>query len=154
MDLKIERLLDAIGKAIVRELLKNGRISFSELGRVVGLSTPAVAERVRKMEEAGLITGYHAAVNGDLLGPSILAFIHLDIEPNLYDRVKKQVNQLPQVVECHHISGEGAFILKVVVASVGDLETLVAKFSPFGRTKTTIVLSSLAEKSPLPGMLS
>ena len=154
MDLKIERLLDSIGKAIVRELLKNGRISFSELGRVVGLSTPAVAERVRKMEEAGLITGYHAAVNGDLLGPSILAFIHLDIEPNLYDRVKKQVNQLPQVVECHHISGEGAFILKVVVASVGDLETLVAKFSPFGRTKTTIVLSSLAEKSPLPGMLS
>lgn len=154
MDLKIERLLDSIGRAIVRELLKNGRISFSELGRVVGLSTPAVTERVRKMEAAGLITGYHAAVNGQLLGPSILAFIHLDIEPSLYDRVKKQVNQLSQVVECHHISGEGAFILKVVVASVGDLETLVAKFSPFGRTKTTIVLSSLAPKSPIPGMLS
>lgn len=154
MDLKIERLLDAIGKAIVRELLKNGRISFSELGRVVGLSTPAVAERVRKMEAAGLITGYHAAINGDLLGPSILAFIHLDTTAALYDRVKAQARQDFQVVECHHISGEGAFILKVVVASVGDLETLVAKFSPFGRTKTTIVLSSLAEKSPLPGMFS
>ena len=61
MDLRIEKLLDIIGKAIVRELLKNARISFSELGRVVGLSTPAVTERVRKMEAAGLITGYHAA---------------------------------------------------------------------------------------------
>ena len=80
--------------------------------------------------------------------------IHLDIEPGLYDRVKKQASQLSQVVECHHISGEGAFILKVRVESVGDLETLVAKFSPFGRTKTTIVLSSLAEKSSIPGMFS
>jgi Lrp/AsnC family transcriptional regulator, leucine-responsive regulatory protein len=154
MDLKIERLLDTIGKAIVRELMKNARISFSELGRVVGLSTPAVTERVRKMEEAGLITGYHAAVNGELLGPSILAFIHLDTTAALYDRVKGQASQWPQVVECHHLSGEGAFILKVRVESVGGLEILVAKFSPFGRTKTTIVLSSLAEKTSFPALFS
>ena len=150
MDLKLERLLDKIGKDIVRELVKNARISFSELGRVVGLSTPAVTERVRKLEEAGVITGYHAAVNGDLLGKKVIAFIHLDTETACYDRVKICAEQLAQVLECHHISGEGAFLLKVMVASVGDLETLVARFSPFGRTKTTIVLSSLNENSPLP----
>lgn len=150
MDLKLEKLLDKIGRAIVRELVKNARISFSELGRVVGLSTPAVTERVRKLEEAGIITGYHAAVNGGLPGEKVIAFIHLDTQAVCYDRVKEQASQLIQVLECHHISGEGAFILKVMVASVADLETLVARFSPFGRTKTTIVLSSLNKKSPLP----
>ncbi len=150
MNLKIEKLLDTIGKDIVQALVKNARISFSELGRVVGLSTPAVTERVRKLEEAGIITGYHAAINSDLLGKSIIAFINLDTEAASYDRVKRLAKQLPQVLECHHISGEGAFILKVMVASVGDLETLVARFSPFGRTRTTIVLSSLNEKNSRP----
>ncbi len=150
MNLKIEKLLDTIGKDIVQELVKNARISFSELGRVVGLSTPAVTERVRKLEEAGIITGYHAAINGDLLGKSIIAFINLDTKAASYDRVKNRAKQLPQVLECHHISGEGAFILKVMVSSVGDLEHLVARFSPFGRTRTTIVLSSLNEKNFLP----
>ena len=150
MDLKLEKLLDKIGTKIVRELVKNARISFSELGRVVGLSTPAVTERVRKLEEAGIITGYHAAVNGDLLGEKVIAFIHLDTQAACYERVKVCARQSTQVLECHHISGEGAFILKVMVASVADLETLVAKFSPFGRTNTTIVLSSLNERTPLP----
>ena len=150
MDFKLEKSLDKIGRAIVRELVKNARISFSELGRVVGLSTPAVTERVRKLEAAGIITGYHAAVNGDLLGEKVIAFIQLDTQAACYDRVKARARQLIQVVECHHISGENAFILKVMVASVADLETLVARFSPFGRTKTTIVLSSLNEKSPPP----
>ena len=150
MDLKFEKLLDKIGRAIIRELVKNARISFSELGRVVGLSTPAVTERVRKLEEAGIITGYHAAVNEALLGDPVIAFIQLDTPADSYDRVKALARQLIQVMECHHISGEGAFVLKVMVSSVGDLETLVARFSPFGRTKTTIVLSSLNENSPLP----
>ncbi|MBU0973554.1 MAG: Lrp/AsnC family transcriptional regulator [Proteobacteria bacterium] len=150
MDLKIERLLDTIGKQIVRELMKNARISHSELGRVVGLSAPAVTERVRKLEEAGIISGYHAAINGQLLGEAIIAFVHLDTAAAGYDRVKNLAGQLPNVVECHHISGEGAFILKVVVASVADLEALVARFSPFGRTKTTLVLSSLDKKTPRP----
>ena len=150
MDLKLEKLLDKIGREIVRELVKNARMSFSELGRVVGLSTPAVTERVRKLEEAGIITGYHAAVNGDLLGEKVIAFIQLDAPADCYDRIKERARQLSQVLECHHISGEGAFILKIMVASVTDLETLVAKFSPFGRTKTTIVLSSLNERTPLP----
>ncbi len=150
MDLKLEKLLDKIGREIVRELVKNARISFSELGRVVGLSTPAVTERVRKLEEAGIITGYHAAINGDLLGEKVIAFILLDTQAACYEKVKTCARQLIQVLECHHISGEGAFLLKVMVASVADLEILVARFSPFGCTKTTIVLSSLNENSPLP----
>lgn len=149
MNFKIEKLLDNIGKAIVLELVNNARISFSELGRVVGLSTPAVTERVRKLEEAGIITGYHAGFNENMLGSSVTAFIHLDTPATCYDRVKSLVNQLPQVLECHHVSGEGSFILKVVVGSVGDLEPLVARFSPLGRTKTTIVLSSSKEKNHL-----
>jgi Lrp/AsnC family transcriptional regulator, leucine-responsive regulatory protein len=150
MDLKFEKLLDNIGREIVRELVKNARISFSELGRVVGLSTPAVTERVRKLEEAGIIIGYHAAVKKNLLGEPVMAFVQLDAPADCYNRVKALARQLIQVLECHHISGEGAFVLKVMVPSVADLETLVAKFSPFGRTKTTIVLSSLNEKTPLP----
>ncbi|OQY49993.1 MAG: hypothetical protein B6230_07190 [Desulfobacteraceae bacterium 4572_89] len=150
MNLKIEKLLDSIGKDIVLELFKNARISFSALGRVVGLSTPAVTERVRKMEEVGIIKGYHAAINGNLLGKSVIAFIHLNTPASFYDRVKVQAKQLSQVLECHHISGEDSFLLKVMVASVGDLEPLVALFSPFGRTRTTIVLSSSKENKPLP----
>jgi Lrp/AsnC family leucine-responsive transcriptional regulator len=150
MDLKIEKLLDSIGKDIVQELFQNARISFSELGRVVGLSTPAVTERVRKMEEAGIIKGYHADINGNLSRQSVLAYIHLDVPAPSYDRVKIQAGKLPQVMECHHISGDDSFILKVKVASVADLESLVARFSPFGRTRTNIVLSSSKEYKPQP----
>lgn len=141
MDFKIDRLMDELGGNILKELQANARISYSELGRKVGLSTPAVTERVRKLEEAGIIEGYHAKVKRQEPG-SLTAFIHLDAPAGVYGGIRDRAGQLDQVLECHHVSGEGAFILKVRVGNVADLEALVARFSPFGRTRTAIVLSS------------
>ena len=143
MNLKFEALLDSIGKKILKELAGNARISFSELGRKVGLSSPAVTERVRKMEEAGIIKGYHALINDTGQGETITAFIGMTTAPEQYRRFKALVKTTPGIEECHHVSGEESFMLKVRVPSVKDLETLLAWFSPFGQTRTSLVLSSV-----------
>ena len=150
MELKIERLLDNIGKKIVNTLQKNARISFSDLGRNVGLSTPAATERVRKLEDAGVISGYHAAVDTAKVGFPVSAFIHLTTPVQHYPKVTSFMQNQDEVLECHHISGEESFIIKVVVPSVEYLELLVEKLSPFGQTKTSIVLSSSFVKRGIP----
>lgn len=146
MTLKIERLLDAIGRKIVNTLQRKGRISFSDLGREVGLSTPAVTERVRKLEEGGVILGYHAKIDAAKVGLPVTAFVHLTTSAQQYPQVTSMLKAMDEVLECHHISGEESFIVKAVVPSVKHLEALVEKLSPFGRTKTSIVLSSSFEK--------
>ena len=142
MEQKIERLLDGIGKNIVDLLQKNARISFSDLGRKVGLSTPAVTERVRKLEEAGVISGYHAAIDAAKVGLPVTAFIHITTPSQNYSKINAILDSLDAVLESHHISGEASFITKVAVPSVAHLESLVEKLSPFGQTKTTVVLST------------
>lgn len=142
MDLEFERLLDRTGVKILRALQENARLSFSELGRQVSLSPPAVAERVRKMEEAGIIAGYHARVELDRLGLPITAFILLKTQAEKYPRIISLVKGLPEILECHHVSGGESFILKVVASSLTHLEGLIAQLSPFGETNTLIVLSS------------
>ncbi|WDP93256.1 MAG: Lrp/AsnC family transcriptional regulator [Desulfobacter sp.] len=143
--MKFDKLMDDIGEKILGALEADARISYSRLGKIAGLSTPAVTERVRKMEEAGIITGYHARVCREEEPPGVTAFIELDVPAAVYDRVKHTAEGLSQVLECHHISGKAAFILKVRVKAVPDLEDLVSRFSPFGRTRTSIVLSSSKE---------
>ncbi|WP_022666767.1 Lrp/AsnC family transcriptional regulator [Desulfospira joergensenii] len=142
MDFKFQIVLDSLGKAILRELEANARISFSDLGRKVGLSSPAVTERVRKMEEAGIIKGYHAVIDLPPRKESITAFIRLTTLPERYARVKTFLENRPEILECHHVSGEESFMIKVLVPSVQDLEKIVENLSPFGQTRTSIVLSS------------
>jgi Lrp/AsnC family leucine-responsive transcriptional regulator len=142
MDLDFERLLDRTGFSILRALQENARLSFSELGRQVSLSPPAVAERVRKMEEAGIIGGYHARVELDRVGLPIMAFILLKTQAEKYRRIISQVEDVPEILECHHVSGDESFIIKVVASSISHLEKLIAELSPFGETSTLIVLSS------------
>jgi len=142
MEQKIERLMDGIGKHIVDLLQKNARISFSDLGRKVGLSTPAVTERVRKLEDAGVISGYHAAVDAAKVGLPVTAFIHITTPSQNYPKINAILDGLDAVLESHHISGEESFIMKVAVPSVAHLEPLVEKLSPFGQTKTAVVLST------------
>ena len=139
-DGKRERLLDEIGLKILRELGRDGRLSMRRLGALVGLSTPAVSERVRKLEEAGIILGYHAHIQRD--PDPITAFIHLKTPPQSYPRALAVLEKSPQVLECHHMSGEDAFIIKVGVAEMVQIEDLVTRLSPFGTTRTRIVLSS------------
>lgn len=140
------KLLDAKGWALLGELQLDARLSFSELGRRVGLSTPAVAERVRNLQAAGVITGYRADVDPRKLGLPILAIVRLNVVGDVLPRVTALVRNLPEVLECHRGTGGDSFTLKVAVATVGQLEALIDRLTPFGTTSTSIVLSSPVER--------
>ncbi len=144
-----EKLLDEIGWKILRELQENARVSFAELGRRVSLSIPAVTERVRRMEDAGLISGYHAEVNAEKIGLPITAFIRMNIVGDMTPRLTAFLKELPEISECHRGTGGDSFIMKVNVASVHHLERLIDRLLPFGTTTTSIVLSSPVAKRNL-----
>ena len=147
MDLQIEKLLDRIGLRILAVLQENARMPLSRIGEKVGLSAPAVAERVKKLEEAGIIIGYHARIDPAAMGRSMSAFIHLTTDARHYPAVKSLAADLPQISSCHHISGEASFILHVRVDDLPALESVVGRLSPFGQTRTTIVLSTPVDKT-------
>ncbi|MCB0193794.1 MAG: Lrp/AsnC family transcriptional regulator [Anaerolineae bacterium] len=142
MTLENQKLLDHVGWQILRELQEDARLSFTELGRRVGLSLPAVAERVRRMEEAGIILGYRADVNTAKIGVSMVAFIRLTTSGSQYPKIIALAQDLPEVMECHHLTGTDSFIMKVIVSSIAHLETLITRLSTYGQTTTSIVLSS------------
>lgn len=146
MTLDNKKLLDDVGWRLLRELQGDARLSFAELGRRVGLSLPAVAERVRRMEEAGIITGYHAEVNLEKVGLPVMAFIRINVPGEKYGAIIALARDLPQVLECHHLTGTDSFIMKVVTVSIPHLETLIAQLSTFGETTTSVVLSSPVTK--------
>jgi len=138
--------LDKIGWHILEELQKDGRISYAELGRRVGLTLPAVAERIRKMEDVGIITGFRAEVDPAKIGLPITAFIRISVVGDVFSWVARSVVSMPEVLECHRGTGADSFTLKVVVESVQHLESLIDKLTPFGTTSTSIVLSTLVKK--------
>jgi Lrp/AsnC family transcriptional regulator, leucine-responsive regulatory protein len=146
---QVEKMLDPIGRKLLRALQENARLSYSELGRQLGLSSPAVAERVRKMEEAELITGYHAEVDPAQLGYGVLAFIRLTTSTEKYPHVLELARRLPEIRECHHVTGGEAFIMKILATSIPHLESLIAQLSVYGATSTSIVLSSPVRKQGL-----
>jgi len=137
-----EKLLDDLGWRLLHELQANARVSFAELGRRVGLSVPAVTERVRKMEDAGIIAGYRATIDLARIGLPIQAFIRMSIVGDVFTRITTAVKAMPEVLECHRGTGADSFIMKVAVASVEHLEALIDRLTPFGTTSTSIVLSS------------
>ena len=135
-------VIDEIGWQLLCDLQQNARLPFAELGRRVGLSLPAVAERVRRMEETGIIKGYRAEVSTEQLGLSMMVFIQLQTEAKHYPQLEEQVERMPEVLECHHVTGVDSFIMKVVVASKEHLEEVIRSLSPFGQTTTSLVLST------------
>jgi Lrp/AsnC family leucine-responsive transcriptional regulator len=137
-----EKLFDEISWKILNILQSNARISFAELGRLIGLSAPAVAERVRRLEEASIITGYYTEINKEKVGQPIMVFIKLTTSARGYARFLEQARGFTEILECHHVTGDYNFLLKAVVSSVAHLETLLGKISRFGETSTSIVLSS------------
>ncbi len=138
------KLLDAIGMRIIEELQRNARLPFTELGRRVGLSTPAVMERVRRMEETGIIVGYRAQVHALSIGYSIIAFIALNnVDGAMLPNITRITKTIPEVMECHRITGPNSFILKVVAASIPDLERIIDRLSPYVATSTSLVLSTI-----------
>lgn len=146
MDAKIKSMMDGMGRKILRELQVNARSTFSDIGRKVGLSSPAVAERIYKMEEAGIINGYHADISPESLGHRVTAFITLTTKPDRYREIYAFAGEQKEILECHHISGNESLILKVASASVSGLNDLVETLSRYGETKTSIILSSPLQK--------
>ena len=144
--METERLLDNAGKEILRALQDNARISFAELGRKVGLSGPAITDRVRKMEEAGIIAGYHARVNAAKIGFPVTGFVRMQISRENFQKVIAMARDTPEVRECHHSSGDDTFFLKVVATSEEQLERLMDPFRPFGEVHTAVIISTPVEK--------
>src|SRR5918996_4210362 len=143
---EIRRENDGINRRILEELQNDGRLSFAELGRRVGLSPPSVAERVARLERDGVISGYHARVDPRALGYSLAVVIRVRPAPRELRKVADLARETPEVVECHRITGEDCFFMKAHVRSVEHLEEVIDRFVPYGQTTTSIVQSS-----PVPG---
>lgn len=135
-------LLDSIGWHILRELQENARIPFAELGRRVGLSTPAVADRVRNMEAAGIIHGYRTEVDPTACGYPVLAFIRVNVAGDKLGHFVKLAKSRPEVLECHRVTGAESFIIKMAVSDIGHLETAIDSLMPYVATTTSMILSS------------
>jgi len=145
MALEIERLLDETGWQILQELQQNARLSFSELGQRVGLSSPAVTERVRRMEDAGIITGYRAEINTTKVGFPITAIIRMSA-PGDCKQLNATVGAFPEVLESDRVAGGDSVIMKVIATSMEHLEELIDRLAVYGSTTTSIVLSSPMKK--------
>ena len=143
MALEIEKLLDTTGWQILQALQENARLSYSELGQRVGLSSPAVAERIRRMEDAGIISGYHAEINLAKVGFPITAIIRMSTSPgDRCSRFTGFVENIPEVLTCYRVTGSDALIMKVMASSVEHLEALIDQLSAHGQLTTSIVLST------------
>ena len=141
--------MDAVDRKLLDALRTNGRATFAELARAVGLSAPAVHERVGKLEAADVITGYHAAVAPESLGYSMSALIGLflgdESDPAAVDGALAKV---PEVEDCWFVAGEESYVVKVRVADVGALERMIGTLNAVkgvSRTRTTVVLSTKFE---------
>lgn len=139
-------LLDDTNRRLLVELQQDARLSLAELGRRVGLSGPAVAERLQRLEGQGVIRGYRAVVDPVSLGYTLSAFIRIRPAPRQLHKVSELAQALPEVVECHRITGEDCFLIRAHVRSIGHLEEVIDQLAPFGQTTTSIIQSS-----PVPG---
>lgn len=127
---------------LIDALVADARISNAELARLVGLSAPTVTERVRRLEEAGVIEGYAARINPAAIGLPIAAWLRIRPIPGELKRVAEILDRRPEIVACDRITGEDCFIAKAHVRSVGDLETLIDAIIPYAMTNTSIIQSS------------
>ncbi len=141
--------LDQAGWRILQALEADARLSFAKLAARVGLSPPAVAERVRRMEEQGLITAYRAVADRARLGRPIMAFMRVTTEGESYPRLIALAQRLDTVIECHHVTGDDCSVINLAVASVGELESTIARFRRLGQTTTAIVLSTPIVDKPV-----
>lgn len=146
-------VLDEIDVTILELLQKQGRTRRNELAELVGLSLPATSERLRKLEEAGIITGYYAKLNHKLLGKDITAFVLVTMDTSKhFNTFVEHVNAADDILECHGITGDGTHLLKVRTENTESLEKLLAKVQSWlGVTKTTtsMVLSSSKETTKI-----
>ncbi|MEH3139540.1 MAG: Lrp/AsnC family transcriptional regulator [Mycobacterium kyogaense] len=140
---------DKVDTAILKALQANGRQSIAELARHITMSHSAAAERVRRLEEAGVISGYGAQVDPERLGFTILAYLRLRYPSSNYEPLHRLLADLPEVVEAHHVTGDDCFIMKVVATTMKHLEQISGRIGTLGSVTTNVVYSSPLPPRPL-----
>jgi Lrp/AsnC family leucine-responsive transcriptional regulator len=140
---------DKVDAAILKELQANGRQSIADLARRITMSHSAAAERVRRLEEAGVISGYAAQVDPERLGFTILANLRLRYPSSVYEPLHELLAGLPEVIEAHHVTGDDCFIMKVVATSMKHLEQVSGRIGTLGSVTTSVVYSSPLPPRPL-----
>jgi len=145
-----ESLLDHTNRRLLAELEADARISVAELGRRIGLSAPAVRERVGRLERAGVITGYRAEIDPRALGYPLAAIVRIRPNSRELQRIPQIAREVPEVVECYRITGEDCYFCKLHLRSIDDLEPLLDRFTPYGQTTTSIIHSAPVPRRALP----
>lgn len=145
-----ELLHDARNVELLRLLREDPRAGISELARHVGMSAPAVRERVLRLEEAGIIRGYTVAIDPAALGYPICAYVRVRPAPGRLPQVAELARQLPQVVECHRVTGEDCFVLKIYLPALEQLDEIIDQFLAHGQTTTSLVQSTPVPPRGLP----
>ncbi|HYM69480.1 MAG TPA: Lrp/AsnC family transcriptional regulator [bacterium] len=146
----VSPLLDRVNVRLLRELQRHPRLAMSALARRVRMSAPAVTERVRRLEEAGVIAGYRMDIAPGALGLPVAAYVRIRPAPGQLAKLAELTQRTPEVVECHRITGEDCFLVKVHVSKVDQLETVLDRFLVFGQTTTSIVQSTPVPLRALP----
>ena len=140
-------LMDGYGRKLLEELQSNARLSIAELGRRIGLSATATAERLRQMEEVGIVRGYSVEIDREALGLDVMAFVRMSCSGGQqYHRLIEYVQTLQEVRECHHLTGGDDLLLKVTTTNMADLEALIEALLPYGNPITSLVFSSPVER--------
>jgi Lrp/AsnC family transcriptional regulator, leucine-responsive regulatory protein len=142
--------LDATNISLLRELEADARLSLAELGRRVSLSSPAVADRIERLEQAGVIKGYRAEIDPRALGYELAVVIRIRPAPRELKQVAELAQRTPEVVECHRITGDDCYLMKAHVRDVEHLEEVIDVFAIYGQTTTSIVQSSPVARRGVP----
>jgi len=137
-----DSVADPVNIRILQELQRNPRLTLPALGRLVGLSSPAVTERVRRLEELGVIQGYRLDINPTALGLPIAAYVRIRPNPGQLPNIAQLAQNIPEVVECHRVTGEDCFIIKVYLPSLDQLDRILDAFLLYGTTTTSLIQSS------------
>jgi Lrp/AsnC family transcriptional regulator, leucine-responsive regulatory protein len=140
--LQNDREIDSVGWQLLRMLQENARSSFRQIGEAIGMTAPAVGERVHRLEDAGILKGYRADIDLAKLGRPIMAFVHLTCDSHQETKFRVDVLDILDVMECHCVTGIESFILKVAVTSVPHLEQLLTVLKNYGNVRTSVVLSA------------
>jgi Lrp/AsnC family transcriptional regulator, leucine-responsive regulatory protein len=141
--------LDELDCLLLEALRKDARLRVTELSREIGLSAPAVADRLRKLEERGVVT-YRADVNPRALGYVISAIVRVSPQSRNLHIIPQLAREIPEITECYRITGEDCYFMRVYLRSVDELEGILDRFTPHGRTTTSIVHSAPIPPRPLP----
>ncbi|MFR9788382.1 Lrp/AsnC family transcriptional regulator [Streptomyces sp. MB22_4] len=142
---------DAIDWRILDVLQRDGRTSFADLARAVSMSASAVTERVRRLEEAGVISGYAAVVDPERVGLTIMAFVRLRYPNSNYKPFHDLVEAMPEILEAHHVTGDDCFVIKVAARSMRHLEEISGRIGGLGPVTTSVVYSSPLPHRPISG---